>query len=141
VPTLAAVASAVGQAMKVGALLPAGRGELFAQMFSVSVPGVVTPADEPVHIAPQRLVARYRMVDNIVWAGEGAEAHRQFIDDYAMKHALNWRFAPADRNLARQVALIGLKMYELQETIPPESLHAIYVRPSDAELKADVVNK
>jgi tRNA A37 threonylcarbamoyladenosine modification protein TsaB len=141
VPTLAAVASAVGQAMKVGALLPAGRGELFAQMFSVSVAGVVTPEDKPVHIAPQKLVAQYRMVDNVVWAGEGAEAHRQFIDDYAVEHALNWRFAPVDRNLARQVALIGLKMYGEQEAIPPESLHAIYVRPSDAELKADVVNK
>ncbi len=141
VPTLAAVASAVGTASNVVALLPAGRGELFAQRFSVASHGVVTPLDAPLHIPPQKLIDRYGMVDNVEWAGEGAEVHRDFIADYATAHALDWRFAPLDRELAKQVVLIGLGMHREQQAIPPESLHAVYVRPSDAELKLDVVNK
>jgi len=90
VPTLAAVASAVGPATNVGSLLPAGRGELFVQLFTVASHGVVTALDGPVHIPPQKLIERYRMVDNVVWAGEGAEVHRQFIGDFATAHAMNW---------------------------------------------------
>ena len=45
IPTLAAVAHAAGPSRATVALLPAGRGEVFAQMFSVADDGGVTALD------------------------------------------------------------------------------------------------
>src|SRR5215212_8632457 len=47
VPTLQAVALAAGESRRSVALLPAGRGEVFAQLFSVMKDGFVTALDEP----------------------------------------------------------------------------------------------
>ena len=57
IPTLHAVAHAAGPSRATVALLPAGRGEVFAQMFSVSEGGIVTELDSAAHLSPQRLVA------------------------------------------------------------------------------------
>jgi tRNA threonylcarbamoyladenosine biosynthesis protein TsaB len=55
VPTLYAIARAAGPSPATVALLPAGRGELFAQHFFVSDSGSVTALDEPAHLTPQRM--------------------------------------------------------------------------------------
>src|ERR1700752_4026778 len=47
IPTLQAVALTAGTSEASVALLPAGRCEVFAQLFSVSADGVVTALDEP----------------------------------------------------------------------------------------------
>ena len=140
VPTLAAIASAAGPGENVVGLLPAGRGEVFAQRFSVASSGEVIAGDEPAHIAPEQMLSRYSTSFNVTFAGEGAEFHRQLIAKHAADHALNWSIVPLDRNLARQVVLTALTRYRDQQVIGPESLQAIYVRPSDAELKTNVVN-
>src|SRR5204863_4448137 len=54
IPTLQAVALAGGPSDASVALLPAGRGEVFAQLFSVANDGTVTPLDEPLHIPPEK---------------------------------------------------------------------------------------
>ena len=50
VPTLNAIASAVGARENTVALLPAGRGEVFAQLFSVDTQAHVHELDTPAHL-------------------------------------------------------------------------------------------
>ena len=140
VPTLTAVAGTAGPAENVIALLPAGRGEVFVQLFSVSAEGGIASVDEPAHIAPMKMLERYATFTNSLWVGEGAELHRDVIIDYAGRHALNWSVGPLDRNLARQVVTVGLQSYLEERTLTADSLQAMYVRPSDAELNANVVS-
>src|SRR3977135_55846 len=55
IPTLHAVAHAAGPSSATVALLPAGRGEVFAQMFSVAGDGTVTEVDSAAHLSPTKL--------------------------------------------------------------------------------------
>jgi tRNA threonylcarbamoyladenosine biosynthesis protein TsaB len=134
VPTLQAVALAGGAADASIALLPAGRGEVFAQLFSVSADGVVTALDEPSHISPQKMIDKYGSLEKAVWCGEGALAQRELIESSARK--LEWRIAPRSNILAQQVAALASRMLKENILAAPDALQAIYVRPSDAELKA-----
>jgi tRNA threonylcarbamoyladenosine biosynthesis protein TsaB len=125
--TLAAIALAAGISSRSVALLPAGRGEVFAQLFSVSKDGVVTPLDDAAHISPQKLLEKYGSLENVLWCGEGAIANQALFD--------NGHLAPQITNLAIPVALLALSRFREQTLEPPDALQAIYVRPSDAELK------
>lgn len=153
IPTLAAVAHSAGPATATIGLLPAGRGELFAQMFSVSADGVVTALDAAAHLSPQRLIEKYAAFTDLTWAGPGAYLQRQFLEDCAQQfnipfaeaslelpdHAQHqsgnvWRLAARETNLAQQVAALALQLFESGELQSPQSVQAIYVRLSDAEL-------
>ena len=154
VPTLKAVAYAAGQSKQTVALLPAGRGEVFAQMFSVSEDGGVIEADAAAHLSPQRLVEKYSAFAELTWAGSGAYLHRDFLRNYAQKHGIvftedsqdgssdsagpirdGWRLARQQVNLALSVAALALQAFDRNHLQSPQLLSAIYVRPSDAELK------
>lgn len=134
VPTLHAVALSGGPSETSVALLPAGRGEVFAQSFSVSGDGVVTTFDEPAHIAPAKMIEKYRTLDNALWCGAGAIAQRELIE--AAAEGKNWRIAAEAENLARYVSTLALQSFRANRLVAPNALQAIYVRPSDAELKA-----
>src|SRR6267154_879592 len=69
IPTLQAVAHSAGLSPATVALLPAGRGEVFAQMFSVSDYQTVTEIDSPAHLSPKRLVEKYGAQMDLIWAG------------------------------------------------------------------------
>src|SRR2546423_6166118 len=58
VSTLAAIARAAGDSRRTVSLLPAGRGELFAQMFAVSARAVEV-LDAPAHLSVDALLKRY----------------------------------------------------------------------------------
>lgn len=132
VPTLQAVALAGGASETSVALLPAGRGEVFAQLFSVSA-DAVTALDEPSHISPQKMIDKYGSLETALWCGEGAHAQRELIESSAAgKH---WRFAPRAEDLAQFVAILALRNFRQDLLVAPDALQAIYVRPSDAELK------
>lgn len=133
VPTLQAVALAGGAAEASIALLPAGRGELFAELFSVSADGAVTALDEPSHISPQKMIDKYGSLETAVWCGEGAIAQRELIESSAA--GKQWRISSRTDNLARQVATLALRNFRQDRLVAPDALQAIYVRPSDAELK------
>lgn len=151
VPTLEALALAAGPAERVVALLPAGRGELFAQSFRVEGPLAVSPLDKPAHVAPEILLEKYRGLRNVRWIGEGASAQREKILAVAEEEGIAfieesleqapeqvkeaWTLAKPPGNLALYVGLIACEKYKRRETNSPEELQAIYVRPSDAELK------
>jgi tRNA threonylcarbamoyladenosine biosynthesis protein TsaB len=146
VPTLHAVAHAAGPSPATVALLPAGRGEVFAQMLSVSEDGLVVEKDTASHLAQSQLIERYGPLDDVIWAGTGAHAGRDFLEKHARRRGLafdqagaksvtGWRLAPKTENLARNVAALGLRAFEAGKVQSAQSLSAIYVRPSDPELK------
>lgn len=149
IPTLYAVAHAAGPAAATVALLPAGRGELFGQLLSVSPDGNVIPLDEPSHLSPHRVLEKYAPYRPLKWAGPGAHLYRDLIASYAREKGIGfahesqsetelfqgWSVAPALENLSPHVAVLALRKYENNEVSDPHSLNAIYVRPSDAELK------
>jgi tRNA threonylcarbamoyladenosine biosynthesis protein TsaB len=154
VPTLQAVAHAAGASSATVALLPAGRGEVFAQMFSVATDGTVVEVDKAAHLPPQRLMERYGAVRKLTWTGNGAHLQRDFLSDYAQQQGIVfiddsqgsvtaidapgqglWQLAAKEKNLAKHVAALAVELFQNGPLQSPHSLSAIYVRPSDAELK------
>jgi len=130
VPTLQAIALAAGESRRSVALLPAGRGEVFAQLFSVTEDGFVTALDEATHISPQRLIEKYSSLESVLWCGDGAIANKAIIEKES-----RGRIAPLIPALATHVASLALTKFREQQLQQPAALQAIYVRPSDAELK------
>jgi tRNA threonylcarbamoyladenosine biosynthesis protein TsaB len=133
IPTLQAIALAGGPAKTSVALLPAGRGEVFAQSFSVANDGAVTALDEPSHIAPQKMIDKYGSLEKVLWCGAGAIAQRELIENASA--GKEWRIAMQPDNLARCVATLALRDFRAGRIVASNALQAIYVRPSDAELK------
>jgi tRNA threonylcarbamoyladenosine biosynthesis protein TsaB len=129
VPTLAAIAHSAGPSSAMVAMLPAGRGELFVQLFSVSDAGEVTELDDAAHLKPVTAFDRYRSRSPLCFAGDGANQQKELIE------ARGWSIAQQSSNLAQDVALLSISKFELGEVETATSLRAIYVRPSDAELK------
>jgi tRNA threonylcarbamoyladenosine biosynthesis protein TsaB len=152
VSTLAAIAVAAGNSDRTVALLPAGRGEVFAQMFAVC-PEAVEPLDAATHITPQRLLAKYGNDPQVRWAGEGAHLQLEMLRKEAAARGVNfepypdepraaqsngWTLAPRQDKLAEAVAKLALREWRAGKLIDPENLRANYLRPSDAELKTNV---
>jgi len=135
IPTLEAVARSAGANSSVVATLPAGRGEVFAQLFSVSAEGSVTEIDQPAHLPPREVIKKYQSLANLSWTGEGAEAHRAEILSAKGAAESNWNIVSVATNLAENVSALALLKAANNELVTPENLRAIYVRPSDAELK------
>ena len=87
IPTLQAVALAGGPSKATVALSPAGRGEVFAQMFSVAERGVVRALDTAAHLSPPKLVERYAAFQNLKWAGGGAHLQRDLLEGHARQQS------------------------------------------------------
>jgi tRNA threonylcarbamoyladenosine biosynthesis protein TsaB len=152
VPTLHAVARAAGPSSMSVALLPAGRGELFAQMLSVMKTGLVKEMDQPAHLPPDQLLNRYADQMQLRWCGEGAQVWRDQIQKWASSkgipfveatldgadEATGWTLAPPEPMLAPHVAALAFNSFLEGEAGAPNDLRALYVRPSDAELKKHV---
>jgi tRNA threonylcarbamoyl adenosine modification protein YeaZ len=153
VPTLHAIASAGATARRVLASLPAGRGEVFAQLLSVDGEGLVKELSEPFHLSPAALLEQaVGWGGGLTWAGAGAHAHAAAIREFAGEQKFVWRdepeaedesgreqrevwtLAPLTEFYAERVAALGLINYRQGSTIDAENLHALYVRLSDAEL-------
>jgi len=134
IPTLAAVALSGDKSAESVALLPAGRGELFTQLFSVMGPDVVEALDEAAHIPPARLFERYGDLETVTWSGEGAIVNRELIESKA--NGRDWKIAPPTNELATHVARLALSRFQRNEFDNPFGVRAIYVRPADAQLKA-----
>jgi tRNA threonylcarbamoyladenosine biosynthesis protein TsaB len=133
VPTLHAVALSAGASAQSVALLPAGRGEVFGQLFSVTKEGLVTELDKATHISPQRLLAKYGSLERVLWCGEGAVANSALRA--SLETRPGWQIVQPTSNLATHVASLALVAFRKNEVLHPDALQAIYVRPSDAELK------
>ncbi|HKY28244.1 MAG TPA: tRNA (adenosine(37)-N6)-threonylcarbamoyltransferase complex dimerization subunit type 1 TsaB [Pyrinomonadaceae bacterium] len=147
IPTLCAVARAAGPSSATVAMLPAGRGEAFVQLLSVSAGDSVIERDSAAHLPPRKVLDKYGSLEDVIWAGEGAQIHADLLREYAQEQGIEfqrddmsapnsgWMLAPREDNLSKHVAALALDQFEHGQLIPPDSLSAIYVRPSDAELK------
>lgn len=148
VSTLAAIAYATGLLEgHTVALLPAGRGEVFAQMFWVDKDGVKA-LDPPAHATPGMLLKRYGGLTDITWAGEGAHLLLENLRDWTARNDLafsveeterldkraGWTVAAPSSQLAVSVGALALIQYRSGEVLSPEELQASYVRASDAEI-------
>jgi tRNA threonylcarbamoyladenosine biosynthesis protein TsaB len=148
IPTLHAIAHSAGPSNATVAVLPAGRGEVFAQLLSVSNTGMVMERDTPTHLSPPAMIEKYHSIIDLIWAGEGARLYREIIREAATGQGIvpgessqitrGWMLASAEENLARDVAALAWQRFQSGRMESAESLQAIYVRPSDAELKANV---
>ncbi|MEA2203499.1 MAG: tRNA threonylcarbamoyladenosine biosynthesis protein TsaB [Blastocatellia bacterium] len=147
VPTLEAIAHAAGPSDRTVVLLPAGRGELFTQMFSVGAAGEIDALNEAAYLKPEDACRKYADFSSVRWAGEGAVAHAAALSDQALAHQYVWLdnangensedgawMVVPPRPLAVSIAAIALLEFQRGKTVSAEELHAIYVRPSDAEL-------
>lgn len=156
IPTLAAVAFAAGRSTRTLAMIPAGRGEVFAQLLSVAESGEVTPLCEAVHQAPEKLLDHLANLNQLKLAGEGVQQHAALIQTRAEREGITLGYEEASDNeaddeafknlekrwlitrpvdaLATAIAALAYWHYQNGALLKPEQLQAIYVRPSDAEL-------
>ena len=125
----------------------AGRGEVFAQMFSVDA-DLVRPLDSAAHLSPAAVLEKYASIDNLIWAGEGAQVHAGLLGERARadqivwndrqpqssSQSAGWMLAPRRDELAGSIAALAFAEYRAACTTRPADLRAIYVRPSDAEI-------
>lgn len=146
IPTLDAVAHSARSCERVVAVLPAGRGEVFVQMFKGSLEDVV-PLDTATHIPPLEMLEKYSQFTNICWCGDGAHLYgdkisaaagsiEQPMRESGAEPQKGWKILPKTTPLAESVAALAYKRAKENNFQTPEALSAIYVRPSDAELKA-----
>lgn len=144
VSTLAAIAHAAGVSEHTVSLLPAGRGELFAQLFSVG-DAQVRELDTAAHLSPTAVLKKYGETRELVWAGEGAQLHAETLRAWAKSQSMSfndsgpartaWRLAPPADQTAISIAALALNAYRNGNTVNPNELRAVYVRASDAEIK------
>ena len=151
VPTLHAVAASAGPSAATVAAIPAGRGEVFAQLLSVREDLRVTELSEPVHVQPQTLVrmAHNWYFDLLTWTGEGAHLNRELILEAAASRTAStggngdrggaeepraWRLTESRMTNLESITRLGLISFGGGSFVASEELGAIYVRPSDAEL-------
>lgn len=134
VPTLEAVALSAGRSEKSVALLPAGRGEVFTQLLSVPGEDSVEALDEAAHVPPARLFERYGELEKLTWCGEGAVVHRELIESRAA--GKDWRIASQTTYLAPHIARLALTRFRNNQIEEAHAIHALYVRPADAQLKS-----
>jgi len=150
VSTLAAVAYQAGPCERTVALLPAGRGEVFAQMFTVDIDEAAA-LDDAAHLSPERMIATYGNYERVLWAGEGAHAQLDLLRAEAASRnfpfgvdassqtsglAARWVVSPRLENVADAIARLAFQQWRSGALIAPENLRANYVRPSDAEIKS-----
>ncbi len=152
VPTLYALAHAGGISNSTCALLPAGRGEVFAQLLRVSARGHVSPLNEAAHLPPQQLLERLSETRSLRWTGPGALLYADEIKERAgvlgidfverdtqakfeMEKENQWTLVKDQQVMAEHVGILALQQFRGGDfACGPSDLQAIYVRPSDAEL-------
>jgi tRNA threonylcarbamoyladenosine biosynthesis protein TsaB len=148
ISTLAAIAHAAGESERTVSLLPAGRGEVFAQLFSVDDEDV-RDLDKAGHFTLKAVLERYGEARELVWAGDGAHQQAEALrawarandisfgelkPDLSSKEQTGWNIAPPVAELAVSIAALALKAYGNGSTVGPDELRAVYVRASDAEI-------
>jgi tRNA threonylcarbamoyladenosine biosynthesis protein TsaB len=151
VPTLSAVAASGGASPQTLAMLPAGRGELFAQIFSVDVDGAVTKLSRPVHLPLNQIIDEVADFPFLRFTGEGAIEKLELIEELGERAGQKVRIGASSKGdnstlsgwevfdpkvlLSDYVARLALFEYERGRVTSAATLSPIYVRASDPELK------
>ncbi len=149
IQTLHAVARAAMPAKRVLALMPAGRGEVFAQFLEGNSDNVVVERSQPMHISPGELIEMAKSIRTpLKWAGINAAKYLDLIEEAARAEDIAifngvktegaqdgrvWTLSLQEHGLARVIATLAWE--RLRQGIPLEdSLKAVYVRPADARV-------
>ena len=154
IPTLQAVAASAGASARTIAAIPAGRRELFAQALAVDDSGRVEELTQARHLSPAAVIEQALASDGLIkWAGGGARAHVGQLRDAAASAGIElvehdssdpvrgagrgrvWELRAEAENYAAEIAALSLISFEDGTTVGAGELRALYVRPSDAELK------
>ncbi len=150
IPTLHAIAHVVGPSSNVCALIPAGRGEIYAQLLALEQDGTITEREAPVHIKPATLIEKFGgIVKDLTFAGSGARLIQEALADKRSQEGSgqmqntapgilypenDWRFIVETGALAPSIATLALKADADGNSLFGKVLKPLYVRPSDAEL-------
>lgn len=141
IPSLFAIAHAGGPSAATVALMPAGRGEVFAQLLKVLPDYSVVGLDQPAHLSPKRMLDKYGELEDVLWSGEAAQLYAELINDYSARqsHASaprlrGARFAAPVNILAEHVSALAFQSALAGGLVSADMLQALYVRPSDAEM-------
>jgi tRNA A37 threonylcarbamoyladenosine modification protein TsaB len=133
VETLAALALGAGPASRTVALLPAGRNEVFAQLFTVNE-DAATALDELVHARPTALFESMKIFDELLWAGDGDDfLHADELRRFAAERGLNWRVAASAEPLAASVGRMALAAWRAGAATD-NLTRALYARGADIKL-------
>jgi len=152
ISTLHVIACAAGKFPQTCALIPAGRGEVFAQLMSVSGDQAVIEMAQPIHVSPTVMLEEAANVQgHLKWAGPGAVIHIDLIRDFARSYSItvtsesfdeletrgrSWVLAQPSKYLAAPLAMMAYADFRVGKVIKADELRALYVRASDAELNS-----
>ena len=154
ISTLHAIAHSVRPAQRVAVMIPAGRGEVFAQILSVSAAGEIIEHGSPTHESPSNFVERVaRTGGGVKWAGNGSNKFSEMISKHAEATGLKfvtdsafdvetnepaaneWMLVSLKQALALGVGSLAKIRFENGAATSADELRALYVRQSDAEIK------
>jgi hypothetical protein len=132
-------------------MLPAGRGEVFAQILSVSEEGSISELTRAVHLPPQRVIESLAPYRNLLITGPAAYENLDGIKNMAARLNIctgenggsfyrganeeTWNLLPQTKIVSSAVAAIAYNNYQLRDFAMAEELDPMYVRASDPELK------
>lgn len=150
VPTLHALAYGNCRKGMCVAVLPAGRGELFAQFLRVEGDRDVEEEGPPMHLSPARLIERVAAAESAAeWVFGGGADLSTFGEDFRSGGRVIFKEAEglqresesvvavdAAGGLAVAVGLLAQERFHRGVSGDAADLRALYVRPSDAELNA-----
>jgi tRNA threonylcarbamoyl adenosine modification protein YeaZ len=151
VPTMHAFAGLTGPSVATLVMLPAGRGEVFAQILSVSEEGSISELTRAVHLPPQSVIESLAPYRNLLITGPAAFENVESIKNMASRLNIcivengdsshqyaveeKWTLAPQTKIVSNSVAAIAYNNYQSRDFAPAEDISPIYVRASDPELK------
>ncbi|MBE3575082.1 MAG: tRNA (adenosine(37)-N6)-threonylcarbamoyltransferase complex dimerization subunit type 1 TsaB [Firmicutes bacterium] len=129
-------------------LLAARRGEVYAGVFCPRrdpEPGPAGPWAWPEQVGPlfsgpvdQFLHVLSQQRQSVLFCGDGLDYYRPALLQWAERFPQPVWLAPAAQNCLRAawVGALGLKRLQTGEASDPRTLTAVYLRPSEAEVKA-----
>lgn len=154
IPTLHAIAIAEGAPQtRIVALLPAGRKEVFAQELLFDESLEIAELSKARHVTPDKLLHEIADTEHsIMFVGDGARLCLDLLQARAKELMISftiedaaaesrreingWQVAtPSKTALAISVARLAARLSNQSKLIAADDLHAMYVRPSDVELK------
>ena len=153
VHTLQATARAAKVKGMALALIPAGRGEFYAQLYEGGGDGLTHASSAARSISlPDLLSLAEGVARPLVWIGQGIEEKVGTVIEHARRRGIDlaragandelpqdfrgWIWAGEAHDLAVEVAFIGREMLRRGLVTSAEGLEAIYVRPPDVGLSA-----
>ncbi|HSE37894.1 MAG TPA: tRNA (adenosine(37)-N6)-threonylcarbamoyltransferase complex dimerization subunit type 1 TsaB [Blastocatellia bacterium] len=118
------------------AIVNAYKSEVYSQLFSFDGDGVPVARNDPMVSTPEDAIERVADERHVVFACNGVEAVAQDIERIvASSGDGTFTLKQSERGLAEAVARVGFLKVARGETQTAASLKALYVRPSEAEIK------